>query len=196
MGSPLATNLSQAFCCWPKGSLGGLVIGGRVWDKGVAALAWSKKVISKASFAVSSHWEGKATIETQSPQFLIPGECTDFPKGIPRAAAGTPSTSLCVAGDSPPQTPLCESALGIFSPQVLCLEAAAFCPRTRDHSTQLIQPLEKDFVQQKLNKKAHMDPGQAHCALIQHPLWQPNTFHASRVINSEINYFWELLSFG
>lgn len=112
---------AQAFCCWPKGSLGGLAIGGRVWDKGVASLACSKKVIPKAGFTVPSYWGGKVTTETQSPQHLpVPGALTGFPKGsILMAAAGTPNPHCVCLGTL--RTPLCESALGIFSPQVLTL---------------------------------------------------------------------------
>lgn len=139
---------AQAFCCWPKGSLGGLVIGGRVWDKGAASLACSKKVIPKACFTVPPYWEGKVTTETQNPQhLLIPGALTGSPKG---SSCRNPNPH-CVwlgilllrhpAGSEQP----CVSQHWEYFPLkfFLCLEAAAFCPRTHDHSTQLIQALRR-----------------------------------------------------
>lgn len=113
---------AQTLRCWPKGSLGGLVIGGRVWDKGVASLACSKKVIPKARFTVPSYGEGKVTIETQSPQHLIPGALPGFPKGsIPMAAAGTQTCGWAFSSSETQQahnTPVWLT-LGIFSPQVV-----------------------------------------------------------------------------
>lgn len=82
------------------------------------------------------------------------------------AAAGTPNPrpvwlGILLLGDPAGSEHPCVSQHWEYFPLkfLLCLEAAAFCPRTCDHSTQLIQPLEKDFGQQKLKKEAHMGPG-------------------------------------